>query len=186
MAVARTSPKYVRYTVQKFTGPNNDPRAVVRVYAVAHSHATNGTCRHLAPWAREFIRMEYIARDGASVYEIEKAVRAKALEYGVAHARSERADVMEPDLTEAQLKQRWLRDPTVQGPFVREFFITTKQVRDMLRAIERDSSELMPEEAESIEAWVNSHPEDALMYRPGIVTPAGAEEEVRRPTPSVV
>ena len=175
----------VRYTVQKFAGANGDIRAIVRVYAVTHSHATNGTCRHLAPWCREFIRMEYIARDAPTAYEIEKAVRSEALTRGVAYAK-ERAAVLEPDLTEAELRRRWLNDSTQKGQFVREFFITTKMVRDMLAAVERDSSQLMPEEAASIEAWVNSHPEDTLMYRPGVVTPAGAEEVVRAQTASVV
>jgi hypothetical protein len=133
----------VRYTVQKFAGASGDIRAIVRVYAVTHSHATNGTCRHLAPWCREFIRMEYIARDAPTAYEIEKAVRSEALTRGVAYAK-ERAEVLEPDLTEAELRRRWLNDSTQKGQFVREFFITTKMVRDMLATIERDSSELMP------------------------------------------
>ncbi len=162
----------------RYTLTHTPAGAIVRVLGIEHEgHNTRTMARHVASWCREFIREEFYERDGPSPRELVKAVRAEALQRGLKLGRK-----TEPELTEDELTARWLkRDNT--GQFRREFLITRKQVRDEIRAYERDKSELMPDEAESIFKWAtDTHKDDTLIYEPGEDTPDDQPENVRPPT----
>ncbi len=162
----------------RFSVHVTDAGSIVRVYAFEHTgHDTRAMARHVSPWCREFIRVEHDERDGASVKELVKAVKAEALRRGL-----EALKETEPDLSREELKARWLLDPKAGGPYIRDYLITRKQVRDELRAYDRNN-DLMPDEAESVYTWTKQHPDDTLLYRPGEDTPEGAEEDVRGTSP---
>ena len=158
----------------RFSVTITEAGAIVRVLGFEHTgHDTRNMAQHVAPWCREFIRVEHSEREGTTVTELVKAVKAEALRRGL-----EALKESEPSLSRDELKRRWLLDPNAGGPFMREFLITRKQVRDQIRAYVRNH-DLMPDEADSIRAWTTQHPDDTLLYRPGVDTPEGQEEDVR-------
>lgn len=167
----------VRYTVNIVP----EVGAVVRVFATEHNHDTRRLTRHVALWCREFIREVWFARGSPSPREVHREVKAEALRRAL-----ELAHDTEPDLTAEELKCRWRKTDTESQNGCREFFITRKQVRDELRAWERDSNELKDDEAESINQWVTTNPEKVLMYRPGTETEPGVPEKVSGLGPLVV
>jgi hypothetical protein len=134
----------------------------------------SGVSRHIAGWVASLIRVELIEREGVSVTEIMRSIRREALRRGV-----EAAQVTEPGITTPELKERWLSNPKAAGVGGREYFGSAKSVRDQMRLLARDTNELMADEAESIKQWATRQPDETLMYREGVVTPEGVEENVR-------
>ena len=160
----------VRYTVTR-----TDAGAIVRVLAYEHAgHDTGAMTRHIAPWCREFIRMEFYERPGVGADELLKVVRKEALRLGVELGRK-----TEPSLSTAELEARWLVRGC-EGQYRREYLITKKHIRDEICPYQRDKSELMTDEAASIAKRATvTHKDDTLVYRPGVEAPDGAEEDVR-------
>lgn len=177
----------MRFTVTR-VDPDESGEAqnvIVRVLGLEHTgHSTVCISHHLAAWCIEYMRDEYYAGARApSPKDLVLEVRAEAMRRGLAAAR-----VAEPNLSADILRARWLR--AEPGEFVREYGITRKQARDIIRAWEREDFELMPEEEDSLEAYAEADPENVFMYRPGGVCDADGVEDVRlssdHPLPWVV
>ena len=145
---------------------------VVRVFGAEHTgHPDAGKPpRHVAKWCHELIRATYYEREGVTVAEVVDAVRQEAITRAIKRQKTNtsRAEMEEIFLTEGC---------TVPG--VRDYLIKDEQVAHIIKQLNADTCQLLPEEAESIAKWVQQHPTDTLMYRPGVDTPPGREEDVR-------
>ena len=164
----------MRYTVQ-LVDPDDTGKpqnAIVRVLGLEHTgHSTVCMAHHLAPWCLDFMRTVYCERERPpSAKDMVLEVRKEALRLGITKAR-------EPGLTEAALRARWLGGK--HSECSREFGITRKQARDIMRAWEREDFELMPEEQDSLEAYAEADPDNVFFYRPGGVYGEDGEEDVR-------
>ena len=149
----------MRYTVTATPQGN-----VVRVFGAEHTgHPDAGKPpRHVAKWCHELIRATYYEREGVTVAEVVDAVRQEAITRAIKRQKTNtsRAKMEEIFLTEGC---------TVPG--VRDYLIKDEQVAHIVKQLNADTCQLLPEEAESIAKWVQQHPTDTLMHRPGVDTP---------------
>lgn len=166
----------MRYTVTEVDhDEHGEPQhAIIRVLGFEHtSHSTFCVSHHLAGWCVEYMRVIYFERARPPTpKDLVAEVRVEALRRGM-----EALLPAEPNLTTAALKQRWKAGGV--GEFVREFLITRKQARDLMRSWEHEEYELMPDEEDSIRAYAEADPENVFIYREGGVYSPDGEEDVR-------
>ena len=157
----------MRYTVTATPQGN-----IVRVFGAEHTgHPDAGRPpRHVAKWCHELIRATYYEREGVTAAEVVEAVRQEAITRAMKRQKT--------NTSRAEMEAIFLTEGcTVPG--VRDYLIKDEQVAHIMKKLNADTCQLLPEEAESIAKWVQQHPTDTLMYRPGVDTQPGREEDVR-------
>jgi len=168
LTLSRAGSCLVRFTVTPTKRGN-----IVRVFGVQHSgHPDVGKPpRHVGQWCHALIRATYFEREGVTVAEVRNAVQQEALSRALKRRNH--------SISREEMEAMFLTEGCTQ-PGVREYLIKDEQISHIIRQLNADTSQLLPDEAESIAAWVKQHPFDTLMYRPGVDTPPGREEDVRR------
>lgn len=158
--------------LMRFTVTPTESGCVLRVLGVEHTgHPDTGKPpRHVAQWCHQLIRETFYEREGVTVGEVRNAVQQEALTRGLKRQNA--------SMSRAELEEIYLKEGCVEYG-VREYLIKDEQIAHIIKQLNNDTSQLLPDEAESIAKWAEQHPHDVLMYRPGVDTPAGREEDVR-------
>jgi len=157
----------VAYTVATADGD----RLVIKVAADAlqHNHDTNTAPRFVPAWIREVIREEFDRTGGRRLNAENIAANLNQQAQDDAMAACGFMDW--DDAIDSYLSG------AAQPP--RDAFVDAKYVRDLLRRLSTDKSEVLYNQEEAVAAWVDSVGDDVFYYSPGAAVEKGVKEDVR-------
>ncbi len=140
--------------------------AVVYLTNPEHQHPEEVAMhKFIDPWVSELVREEWLAGN-KGVDDILRKIEKRVWDHLLTNSSR----------TKAQWQAAW--DSGEEAP-PREYLTDKKYVTQLLRFLENDASLLLPDEAASVQLWIDQNEDDVFFYQPGVPVEQGKPENVR-------
>jgi len=154
----------------KFTATVWGNDTVLYLHDLKHTHPDKVAMPRFMPtWVNEYIRECWLAKQPVEgiVAQIKLRVWAKLSNSGPEEHRRR---------TQTQWRALW--EAKKEAP-PRAYLVNAKYVSAIILALDKSEDHLLPDEADSVLAWVESHEEDVCFYQRGVPVKKGTPENVR-------